>query len=249
MKRHTTPHHHTPHHTLHQPPHQPTHHHHHTAVLLLVLPFLCGLVWNASGGHERPRWGLLCLAEETATAAFDASARTASTAPVVEPIVLSFTVPLDGCTIVATTTVVTSYSSSADCPGSAAPFCCESVCVAMSCGGGFCSPGGAYDSVWDSVKPMAGKYLFNYFQYQEVVGCACMLNYWFSSNDGICPDNYNYSWFKLKDKCRSEKWEVYLYGDKSILVCDDRAWGPDVQKTVVFTVAVLGSVAVRGLTG
>ena len=34
-----------------------------------------------------------------------------------------------------------------------------------------------------------------------------MLNYWFSSYDEICPDNYNYSWFKLKDKCRSEKWE------------------------------------------
>ena len=106
---------------------------------------------------------------------------------------MSFTVPLDGCTIVATITVVTSYSSSADCPGSAAPLCCGSVCVAVSCGGGFFTPGGAYDSVWDSVKPMAGKYLINYFQYQEVVGCVCMLNYWFSSNDDICPDNYNYS--------------------------------------------------------
>ena len=69
---------------------------------------------------------------------------------------MSFTVPLDGCTIVATTTVVASCSSSADCPGSAAPMCCGSVCVAMSCGGGFFTPGGAYDSVWDSVKPMAG---------------------------------------------------------------------------------------------
>ena len=59
------------------------------------------------------------------------------TAPVAEPIVMSFTVPLDGYTIDATATVVASYSSSADCPGSAAPFCCESVCVAMSCGGGF----------------------------------------------------------------------------------------------------------------
>ena len=29
-------------------------------------------------------------------------------------------------------------------------------------------------------------YLINYFQYQEVVGCVCMLNYWFSSNDDIC---------------------------------------------------------------
>ena len=94
---------------------------------------------------------------------------------------MSFTAPLNGFTIVATATVVTSYSSSADCPFSAAPMCCGSVCVAMSCGGGFFTPGGAYDSVWDSVRPMTGKYL-NYFQYQEDVGCACMLNYWISSN-------------------------------------------------------------------
>ena len=87
----------------------------------------------------------------------------------------------------------------------------------MSCGGGF-TPGGAYDSVWDSVKQMAGKYFINYFQYQEFVGCVCMLNSWFSSNDDICTDNYNYSRFKLKDKCRSEKWEVYLYGDMTIMV-------------------------------
>ena len=90
----------------------------------------------------------------------------------------------------------------------------------MSCGGGF-TPSGAYDSVWDSGKPMTGNYFFNYFQYQDFVGCVCMLNYWFSSNDEICPDNYNYSRFKLKDKCRSEKWELYLYGVMTIKVdCD-----------------------------
>ena len=70
---------------------------------------------------------------------------------------------------VATAAVVTSCSSSADCPSSAAPMCCGSVCVAMSCGGGFFTPGGAYDSVWDRVRPMSGKYLINYFQYQEDV--------------------------------------------------------------------------------
>ena len=140
------------------------------------------------------------------------------TAPVAELTVMSFTVPLDGCTIVATTIVVTSYSSSADCPDSAAPLCCGSVCVAMSCGGGFFTPGGAYDSVWDSVKPMTGKCFFNYFQYQEFVGSVCMLNYWFSRYDEICPDNYNFSRFKFKDKCRSEKWELYLYGDRTIQV-------------------------------
>ena len=63
----------------------------------------------------------------------------------------------------------------------------------MSCGGGGFTPDGAYDSVWDSVRPMTGKFFINYFQYQEVVGCVGMLNSWFSSNDDICPDNYNYS--------------------------------------------------------
>ena len=37
---------------------------------------------------------------------------------------------------------------------------------------------------------MTGKYFVNYFQYQEVVGCVCMLNYCFSSNDTICADTY-----------------------------------------------------------
>ena len=51
------------------------------------------------------------------------------TAPVAELTVMSFTVPLNVCTIVATATVVTSCSSSAGCPGSAAPMCCGGVCV------------------------------------------------------------------------------------------------------------------------
>ena len=76
------------------------------------------------------------------------------TAPVAEPTVVSFTVPLNGCTIVATATVVTSCCSSTGCPGSAAPMFCGGVCVAMSCGGGGFTPDGVYDSVWDSVRPM-----------------------------------------------------------------------------------------------
>ena len=46
----------------------------------------------------------------------------------------------------------------------------------MSCGGGFFTPDGAYDSVWDSVRPLIGKYTINYFLYPEDVGCVCMLN-------------------------------------------------------------------------
>ena len=32
--------------------------------------------------------------------------------------------------------------------------------------------------LWDSVKPMTGKYTFDYFQYRGDVGCVCMLNDW-----------------------------------------------------------------------
>ena len=110
---------------------------------------------------------------------------------------------------------------------------------------------------------MTGKYFFNYFQYQEFVGCVCMLNFWFSSNVEICPDNYNYSRFKLKDKCRSEKWELYLYGDKTIqVVCAhvqvlDSGYMPVVVTTghAVRTCRTLRSspqlqvLALRGLTG
>ena len=60
---------------------------------------------------------------------------------------------------------------------------------------------------------MTGNFFFYYFQYLEFVGCVCMLNGWFSSYDDICPDNYIFSRFALKGKCRSEKWEVYLCGD------------------------------------
>ena len=81
------------------------------------------------------------------------------TAPFAELTVMLFTVPLNDCTIVATATVVTSCSSTADCPDSAAPMCCEGVCVAMSCGGGGFSPDDAYDSVWDSVMPTRGNSL------------------------------------------------------------------------------------------
>ena len=70
------------------------------------------------------------------------------TAPVAEPTVVSYTVPLVGCTIVAIATIVTSCSSAA--------LFYEGVCVAMSCGGGFLTPDGAYDSVWDIVKPVTG---------------------------------------------------------------------------------------------
>ena len=46
--------------------------------------------------------------------------------------------------------------------------------VALSCGGGGFTRYGAYDFVWDSVRPMPGKFAFNYFQYQWTLGVfAC----------------------------------------------------------------------------
>ena len=65
---------------------------------------------------------------------------------------------------VATAAVVTSCSSSANCPSSAAPMCCGGVCAAMSCGKYF-SPDGACDFAWDSAKPMNGTYTINFIQY------------------------------------------------------------------------------------
>ena len=91
-----------------------------------------------------------------------------STAPVDETTGMSFTIPLTGSTIIATAAVVTMCSASTDCTDSATPTCSEDVCVAMSCGGGSFTPDGVYDSLWDSVKPMKGKYIINMSG-----ACAC----------------------------------------------------------------------------
>ena len=106
----------------------------------------------------------------------------ACTAPVAELTVVSFTVPLNGWTIVATATVVTSCSSSGVCVamscgggGSSLDDAYDSAwdsvlptvvgCVVMSCGGESFFPAGAYDYAWDSVKPMKGKYTITYILY------------------------------------------------------------------------------------
>ena len=71
------------------------------------------------------------------------------------------------------------------------------LCVAMSSGGESFSPDDAYDSAWGSVMPTKGKYTINYFQYQDVVGCVCMLKDWISTCCVFCADNHNYFQFKL----------------------------------------------------
>ena len=74
---------------------------------------------------------------------------------VAEPTVMSFTVLLTGSTIVATA-VVTTCSSPANYADSLTSTCSGSVCIVMPCGGGSFNLEGAYDSLWDSVKPMTG---------------------------------------------------------------------------------------------
>ena len=73
-------------------------------------------VHRQSGGHSCFR--SMDLADPVSSGKY--SGTFVFTARVSVPIVMSFTVPLDGCTIVATATVVTPCSSSADCPVSAA---------------------------------------------------------------------------------------------------------------------------------
>ena len=68
---------------------------------------------------------------------------------------VSLTIPLAGNTIVAVA-AVTTCSSPANCTDSLTPTCSGSVCIAMPCGDGSFILDGAYDSLWDSVKPVTG---------------------------------------------------------------------------------------------
>ena len=71
------------------------------------------------------------------------SGTSVSTAPAVEPAVMSFTVTMTGSTFDATAAVVFTCSALADCIVSATPMCSAGICVALSCDGGFFTPDGA----------------------------------------------------------------------------------------------------------
>ena len=128
--------------------------------------------------------------------------------------------PLTVSTIDATTTVVALYSASADCTGSAVSMCSAGAYVAMSCDGGCFTPDGAYDSLWVAM-PM-------YESTPSIPSCtkrtlgvsACSMTG--TAATTLFAPTTTTSRFKLKDKCRSEKWEVYLYGDMTILVMESR---------------------------
>ena len=49
----------------------------------------------------------------------------------------------------------------------------ERGCVAMSYGGGFFTPDGAFDYVWDSVRPWTGKYTHLFPVPEDVGVSAC----------------------------------------------------------------------------
>ena len=61
-----------------------------------------------------------------------------------------------------------------------------------------------------------GKYTIHYFQYQDVVGCVCMLKDWISSCCVFCADNHNYFQSKLKGKGRSA-----VYAATQVQVCGE----------------------------
>ena len=98
-------------------------------------------------------------------------------APVAEPIVMSFTVPLSYCTFVATATVVASCSSSSG----------LQECL-------------RHDVVWWSrwcLQFYLGQREADYWKILRLLfpvprgrWGVCLLNVWFSSNDEVCADNY-----------------------------------------------------------
>ena len=54
-------------------------------------------------------------------------------------------------------------------------------CVALPSGWSF-TPDGTYDSVWDCVMPMIGRYTILYFLYHGDVEYVCLLNDWNASS-------------------------------------------------------------------
>ena len=111
----------------------------------------------------------------------------------------------------------------------------------------FFSPGGAYDSVWDSVKPMDIPHqLFPVPRGRWV----CMLaEFLFSSNDEICPDNYNYQ-EDVVCVCMLNGWSAALTNlsrQLQLLPVQVEGQGSQCRWTMSLLCSSMG--AVRGLTG
>ena len=84
-------------------------------------------------------------------------------------------------------------------------------CVALPSSWSF-TPDGTYDSVWDCVMPMIGRYTILYFLYHGDVEFVCLLNDWNASSTKLL--------FPVQVGRPVSHWEVevYLYGDMTIPV-------------------------------
>ena len=150
---------------------------------------------------------------------------------------MSFTVTMTGSTFDATAAVVFTCSALAECIVFATPMCSAGAYVALSCDGGSFSDG-AYDSLWGALPMKGNTPSFTSCSWRTSGASACSMT-GSAALTKFAQTTTTTSRFKLKDKCRSEKWEVYLYGDMTIKVM-----GPDVQKTAEFS-----AVAVPGVMG
>ena len=128
--------------------------------------------------------------------------------------------PLTVSTIDTTTTVVALYSASADCTGFAVSMCNAGACVAMSCDGGCFTPDGAYDSLCVAMPMKESTPSIPSCTKRTLGVSACSMT-GTAATTFFAPTTTT-SRFKLKDKCRSEKWEVFLYGDMTIKVMESR---------------------------
>ena len=71
-------------------------------------------------------------------------------------------------------------------------------------------------------EAVKGKYTINYILYLLTLGVFPCSMIGSASMTIFAPTTTTISRFTLKDKCRSEKWEVYLYGDMTITVMGSR---------------------------
>ena len=167
-----------------------------------------------AGMHEEDSYAVFSGDDSDPVSSGKYSGTFVFTAPVAVPTVMSFTVPLNGCTIDATVSVVASYSRRR-------VLCCGGICVEMSYGGcyswwclRFCmgqcfvaaatvvtSSSSSASVPWECLRRdvvwwwmfhswlltiLFGHYLF---PVPEDAGFFCVLNAWFSSNDTIYAVN------------------------------------------------------------
>ena len=137
-----------------------------------------------------------------------------STAPVAEPSVVTFTIPLDICTIVVT--VVTLYSSS----GRLLRPPCAARVFASRCRAVVFSPGGAYGSlgtVWCRFLEISPSIISSTKRMWVCLHAEFLvqqIRHYLRRQLHLLP-------VLFAGLCRSAKWELYLYGDKTIKVDRD----------------------------